>query len=108
MAKVPINRRFAGAQTKLFAVYNTAHNKMYVLAKDESAALSVAYAANHVYSPRPNIGLNYSRLSSEVFEPDGELSKHWDKLQQAGAQGIEATVHFHNEQLYLGTSLFNG
>ena len=60
---------------KLYEVYNTSHNSLLVLACNESTAMSIAYTANHIYSPYVKIAENYTRKTHEVRDPVAEKLK---------------------------------
>ena len=85
MAKVRVNwgPSEPGYSIKLFEVFNTSHKTIYVLARDDRTAMSVAHCANHVYSPNVKYADNYSRAAYEISQPSEELSGCWDLIQQA-------------------------
>jgi len=108
MAKVRINwgRPEDGSEVRLFQVYNTSHNKLYVLARDAKAAMSVAYSANHIYSPSVQYTPSTSRAAYEVKHPLGEeLTASWDAIQEAIAHGAEGTVHFERGKILIGNEV---
>ena len=104
MAKVRVNwgPTEDDCPTKLFIVYNTAHNSLYVLARDDKTAMSVAYTANHVYSPTPKIADTYSRSVYEVRTADRDLPNHWGTIQKAIARRLEGSVHFEGDSVSIG------
>jgi len=109
MAKVRVNWGPApeDCSVSLFAVYNTAHRSLYVLARDWRTAMSVAYTANHVYDPSPKMAETYGRHVEEVKGPySSELLAHWKSIEQAIARRVEGTVHFEGDHISVGTEPF--
>jgi hypothetical protein len=105
MAKVRVNWGQADehCSVRVFAVHNTAHNCLYVLAPDPKTAMSIAYTANHVYDPTPKIALGYSRSVYEVTSPyKGELQANWDMIQQATNRRLQGTLHFEDGGVCVG------
>ena len=105
MAKVRVNwgRLPHGSEVKVYCVRNTAHNSLYVLAKDERAAMSIAYTANHIYDPTPTMGGDYSRLAFEVRDPHNDkLTEHWDSITRAVDERLQGTLHFDDGKLAIG------
>lgn len=100
MAKVRVNWGAAPAEheIKLFAVYNTAHNSIYVLARDERTAMQIAHTANHIYDTAVKHTDNYGRGCYAV--PDGlrsKLSTHWHKVERAISRRLEGTLHIDDD-----------
>jgi hypothetical protein len=92
---------------RLFVVHNTAHRSLYVLSRDERTAMSVAYAANHVYSPEIKYADGYSRSVYEILSPSGYgLADHWSLIREAIAQRLEGTVHIEDDDICVGSQLF--
>ena len=105
MSKVRVNRgRLAeDCSVRLYGVYNTSHNNLYVLAPDEATAMSIAYSANHIYSPPHKIADNYSRMAYEVRGAlPAKLRAHQDSIKFAIAQRMQGTIHFENGQVTVG------
>lgn len=108
MAKVKVNwgRLPSDCDVKLYSVHNTARNVLYVLARNQSIAMSIAHAANHVYGTTTILALDYGRWVEEVKRPpNAALEEHWDALQAAIAQRLQGTVHFERECLRIGTEV---
>jgi hypothetical protein len=105
MSKVRVNwgRLPEDRSVKLFEVYNTSHNSLYVLAPDEVTAMSIACSANHVYSPAAKIADNSSRFAYEVRGAmPVKLRAHQDSVRLAIAQRLQGTVHVENGQVTVG------
>ena len=104
MAKVRVNwGTLEDGCVKLHEVRNTSGNGLLVLAVDTRAAMSMAYAANHIYSPQVTIGDPFSRMASEVTFPFGEaLKKHWHLIQKAISLQMQGTVHFESDGIAVG------
>jgi hypothetical protein len=105
MAKVRVNwgSLESGCSVKLFKVYNTAHRSLLVLARDEKEAMSVAYTANHIYSPYPKTAESYSRMAYEVRCPTSEVPQsHWPLVQLAIERRLQGTVHIEDRHLAVG------
>src|SRR5690242_1613909 len=98
MAKVRVNWGPApeGCSVKLFTVWNTNHNCLQVFARDSKTAMSIACTANHVYGTSTKIADNYSRIVDEVKPP------YTGAIQLAVARRLEGTVHFEDDQLFVG------
>lgn len=111
MPKVRVNwgQCVDGSPVKLFVVYNTSHNDLYVLARDKDIAMSIAYTANHIYGTEVKHAPTYSRSVYEVTNPNAcNLSSHWSLIQQAIAQRVEGTVHFEGDRFSIGDEAFAG
>ena len=105
MSKVRVNRgRLAeDCPVKLYGVYNTSHNSLYVLAPDEATAMSIAYSANHIYSPTSKIAASYSRIAYEVRGSlPTKLRAHQDSIKLAIARRVQGTIHFEDGQVTVG------
>ena len=108
MVKVRVNW---GAATedrtvKLFEVFNTSHNRLYVLAPDRRTAMLIAHTANHVYDPSEKIALDYSRTVNEVKSAcQSELLEHWKCIQKAIARRLQGTIHFDEGRLSIGDEI---
>ncbi len=105
MSKVRVNwgRLPEDRSVKLYEIYNTSHNSLYVLAPDEVTAMSIACSANHVYSPASKIADNYSRLAYEVRGAmPAKLRAHQDSVKLAIAQRLQGTIHVENDQIMVG------
>ena len=109
MAKVRVNRGPAEEHcpVKLFVVDNTAHRSLYVLARDKSRAMPVAYTSNHVYSPEVKHAETYSRSAYEILSPNAySLADYWSLIGQAIAQRLEGTVHIEGDGICVGWQPF--
>src|SRR3954463_14837667 len=109
MTKVQVNWGPADKQcsVRLFAVYNTNHKSLYVLARDWRQAMSIACTANHVYDPTPKIAETYSREVHEVTSAAAhQLSAHWDIIQRAIDKRLEGTVRLEDGGISVGDQVF--
>lgn len=97
-----------GRSVKLFVVYNTAHNRLYVLAQNEKEAMNIAYTANHVYFPQQKYAETYSRAAYEVLDPPCELSNHWNAIQHAMDKRVQGTIHLEGDHIAVGYEAFAG
>ena len=105
MSKVRVNwgRLAEDRSVRLYGVYNTSHNNLYVLAPDEATAMSIACSANHVYSAASKIADNYSRFAYEVRGAmPAMLRAHQDSVKLAIAQRLQGTIHVENGQVTVG------
>lgn len=104
MAKVAVNWGSTDdCPVKLFDVTNTSFISLYVLARDEKTAMSIAHTANHIYDPAPISADQYFRNAREI---KGPFSGRFEPLERAISQRIEGTVHFENGLLYIGSQVF--
>lgn len=101
MAKVRVNwgQTTDGCPVKVFVVYNTAHNGLYVLAPDREAAMSIAYTANHIHNVGFRKDTNYPHVAEEREPFSGKLA---DSVRRAIAQRIQGTIHLHDDYIAVG------
>jgi hypothetical protein len=71
--------------------------------------MSVAYTANHIYSPQVKYADTYSRSVYEVQSPTAYgLKKHWSWIEDAIAQRLEGTVHLEDGHICIGDQVVGG
>ena len=95
-------RNWEKGPTSLFVVYNTAHKSLYVLAKDQEEARSIAWSACHIrYTDN---GLNGEGRGVHLlgFGLSFELAPHWDVIQKTAAKGGRGTVTLENDVVFIG------
>lgn len=104
MVKVRVNRGPAPdeSQVNLYSVSNTSNNILYLVARDAHTGMSVAWTANHVYSPEVMMEEYYSRSVTRVLKPYSELVYYWDIIQQAISMRLEGTIHFDDGGVCVG------
>lgn len=87
---------------KLFSVYNTSHNSLYVLAPDLKVAMSIAHSANHIHGIFDRKDRSYPH-GQEVRAPFGEEMKAlWGLVELAITRRLQGTVHFDGGQVCVG------
>ncbi|OWR01421.1 hypothetical protein [Sphingopyxis witflariensis] len=87
---------------KLFAVYNTSHNSLYVLAPDLKAAMSIAHSANHIHGVFDRKDRTYPH-GQEVRAPFGEqMAASWGLVELAIERRLQGTVHFDGAEVWVG------
>ncbi|MGQ0590276.1 MAG: hypothetical protein ACT4N8_12225 [Sphingosinicella sp.] len=104
MTKCRVNwgRSEDGEAVRLWEIYNTSFNNLFVLAKDRNEALSIAHAAGHIYYTT-NTLFDQGRRAYEVTGPSSNMSNsHWDMVQLAINRRVQGTVHFDGEQVAVG------
>ena len=109
MAKVRVNWGAADgdAPVAVFAVYNTSHKVLYVLARDRSEAMSIAQTANHVYGTAEFIGTDNDRFADEVTFIPRMFEHQIEMIEAARMLRVRGTLHVDGDTLSIGSKQVN-